>query len=117
MWSVNWINVLAHWIVSAGALWVTAALVPGFRIRGFFTCMVGALLIAVANIYVRPVLLFLTFPLTILTLGLFLFVVDAIVLRICAAFLKDFEITGWFSAIIGAIILSITSSLFHWLFI
>ncbi|MBX3021410.1 MAG: phage holin family protein [Bdellovibrionales bacterium] len=114
---MSWLELLAHWVVSAVALSLTSALVPGFKMKGFSTAMVAALFIAVANFFVRPFLVFLTFPLTILTLGFFLFVVDAIILRLSAAFLKDFEISGWFSAIIGAIVLSLTGGLLHWLFI
>ena len=111
------LNALAHWIVSGLALALTAALVPGFRIQGFGTALVASLLIGLANMFLWPVLAFLTFPFTILTLGLFLFVVDAIILRVCAAFLRNFEITNWFSAIIGAVFLAITSSFLHWMFI
>lgn len=108
---------ILHWVVSGLALALTAALVPGFRIRGFGAALFAAVIIALANSFVRPLMILLTFPLTILTLGLFLFVVDAIVLRICAAFLKDFEISNWLSAILGAVILAVTSSLLHWLII
>ena len=106
-----------HLLVSAVALALTAALVPGFRIRGFFGAVVAAFVIGVANSFVRPVLVFLTFPITLLTLGLFLFVVDAIILRLCAGLLPRFEISGWLSAIFGAVILAITSTFLHWLFI
>jgi putative membrane protein len=112
-----WVYLLLYWIVSALALGLTAFLTPGFRIRGFGTAMLATFLIAVANYYIRPVLLFLTFPITVLTLGFFIFVVDAIILRLSAAFLGDFEISGWLSAILGAILLSITSGLLHWLLI
>lgn len=112
---MNWFELLMHWIVSGAALAVTAAITPGFRIRGFGAALFAALLIGGANIVLRPVFVFLTLPLTILTLGFFLFVVDAIILRICAAFMKDFEISGWISAIIGAVILAITSSVLHFL--
>lgn len=113
----GWFLLFMHWVVSGIALAVTAALVPGFRIRGFFSAMIAALIIGAANYFIWPVLFVLTLPLTIITLGLFVFVVDAIVLRICAAFMKDFEISNWFSAILGALILSITSSLLHWMFV
>lgn len=108
---------IAYWIVSALALALTAAIVPGFRIRRFKGALIASLIIGLANMFVRPLLVFLTFPITILTLGLFLWVVDAIVLRLCAALLDDFEISNWLSAILGAIILAITSSLLHWMFI
>jgi putative membrane protein len=114
---VNWIVLLAHWIVSALAISLTSAIVPGFKLKGFSTAMVAAFLIALANYCIRPVLVFLTFPLTVLTLGLFLFVVDAIILRLCAAFLKNFDINGWLSAIFGAVVLALTNSFLHWFLI
>lgn len=114
---MNWPHLLAYWLVSGLALWLTAKFVPGFRIRGFITTMLAALIIGFANVWVRPVLVFLTFPLTIVTLGLFLFVVDAIILRVSAALLDDFEITNWISAFFGAIILALTSSFLHWVLV
>ncbi|MGE0526318.1 MAG: phage holin family protein [Bdellovibrionales bacterium] len=110
-------GLIGHWIVSGFALGLTALIVPGFRIRGVFTTLVAVLVLGLANMFVRPVLLFLTFPLTILTLGLFIFVVDAIILRLCAAVLKNFEITNWLSAIVGAMILALTSGVLHWMLI
>lgn len=111
---MSWLGLLFHWLVSGVALSLTAAMVPGFRIRGFSTALVASLFIGAANLFVRPLLVFLTFPLTILTLGLFLFVVDAMILRLCAAFLKNFEVDGWFSATIGAVVLALMSGLLHW---
>ena len=108
---------LLHWVVSAVAILLTSALVPGFKVKGFVTALVAAFIIALANYFLRPILVFLTFPLTILTLGFFLFVVDAIILRLCAGLLKNFEIKGWLSAIGGAIVLMLTSSFLHWFFI
>lgn len=112
---LGWFGLLIHWLVSGLALSLTSALVPGFKLKGFSTALVASLFIGAASFFVRPVLVFLTFPLTVITLGFFLFVVDAIILRLSAAFLKNFEISGWFSAIIGAIVLSITGGLLHWL--
>jgi putative membrane protein len=115
--TMHWLPFLIHWCVSAIALMLTSALVPGFKLRGFTTGLVAALFIGAANYLIRPILIFLTLPLTILTLGLFLFVVDAIILRLAAAFLKNFEITNWFSAVIGAVVLALTGGLLHWLVI
>ncbi len=113
----SWIGWLLYWIVSGAALAITAGIVPGFRLKSFKSALVASLVIGLANIFIRPVLILLTFPLTILTLGLFIFVVDAIVLRLSAAMLEDFEISNWFSAIIGAVILAIMSSVLHLLII
>lgn len=109
----QWVPILAHWFVSGAALYVTAALVPGFRINTFGTALIASLLIGASNVLIRPLLIFLTFPLTVLTLGFFIFVVDAIILRISSFFLDGFEIRGWFAAIIAAVVLSILSSFIH----
>lgn len=113
----SWIVWISQWIVSGMALALTAALVPGFRLRGFGSALIASLVIGLLNIFVRPVLVFLTFPLTLLTIGLFLIVVNAIVLRLSAALLDDFEISGWLSAILGAIVLALADSLLHALLI
>ena len=110
-------SLVGHWVVSALALALTAAIVPGISIRGFSTALVAVLLIGAANYVVWPILFVLTLPLTILTLGLFIFVIDAIVLRLCAAFMQDFRVDNWLSAILGSLILTVMSSLLHWLFI
>ncbi len=104
---------LINWAASAFALWLTALIMPGFRLKSYGTALIAALALGLVNTFVKPVLIFLTFPLTILTLGLFLFIVNAIVLRLAAAVIKDFEITNWFSAIFGAILLSLVSSLIN----
>ena len=113
----NFLHLLLHWLVSGAALAVTSVFVPGFHLRGFSTALIASLLIGLANQLVWPVLFLLTLPLTIVTFGLFVFVIDAVVLRLCAAFLKNFDIDGWLSAIFGAIILSLTSSVLHYLLV
>lgn len=113
----HWFPLLMHWIVSGVALALTAAITPGFRVRGFGTALLAAVLIGAANYFVYPVMFWLTLPLSILTLGFFVFVLDAIILRVCAALLDDFDISNWFSAILGAVILSLTSSFLHFLLV
>ncbi len=109
-------DLLVVWIFSSLCLYVTAALVPGFVIKGFGSAMVAAVFVGLFNAVIRPILLFLTLPINILTLGLFTFVVNAIVLRLAAGLLKGFDINGWIPAIIGAIVLAIIQSLLFWLF-
>ena len=113
----NFFTLVMHWVVSALALALTAALVPGFKVGGFGTALIAALLIGVVNYFLWPLLFFLTLPFTVITFGLFVFVVDAIILRLCAAMMSGFSINGWWSAILGAILLSISSSFLHWLFV
>lgn len=114
---MTWLELLAHWVVSGAALGITAFLVPGFRIKGLTTMLMATLFIGAANIVIKPFLLFLSLPITLLTLGFFIFVVDAAILRLCAAFMKNFDITNWFSAVVGAIILTFTSGFLHYMFI
>ena len=104
---------IAHWIVSAMALMLTAAIVKNFEVGGFFSAMIAAFVIAAANYFVRPFLLFLTFPLNIVTLGFFTFVINGAILKLCALILPGFAVKTWSSAIFGAIILSIVSLLLH----
>ena len=106
---------LVHWIVSAVALLVTSKVTPGFKVDGFGSALWAAVVIGLANILIWPLLIFLTLPINILTLGLFTFVVNGAVLKICAALIKGFDIKGWGSAILGAVILSIVSTFLHYL--
>lgn len=105
---------LLHWIVSALALLATAYMVPGFKVSGFVAALIAAVVVGIGNAILWPLLAFLTLPLTILTFGLFLFVVNGIVIKICAAIVPGFEVTTWTAAIIGAIVLTIFSAVFRW---
>lgn len=108
---------LLHWFVSAFALMCTAYFVPGFKVRSFKSALFTAVAIGVADVLVWPVLMFLTLPLNILTLGLFTFVVNGAVLKLCAAVMPGFQIDSWGSAIFGAIILSLVSAGMHFLLV
>lgn len=114
---MSMMRLIAHWFVSAFALFLTSKFIPGFNLGGFGTALVASVVIGAANSFVKPILVFLTLPLTLLTLGLFLVVVDAIILRLCAGLLKRFEITGWFSAIFGAMLLAVFSTVLHTFFV
>ncbi len=107
-------NTLIHWALSALAVMLTSKIIAGFKINGFFAALLAAAVIGLANIVVWPVLMFLTLPINILTLGLFTFVVNGAVLKICAALLPGFEIDGWLSAIFGAICLSLINMALHY---
>ncbi len=106
-----------YWMVSGVAVLVTSKIVSGFRVSGFFTAVIAALAVAAANAVLWPVLFVLTLPLTLITLGLFLFILNGAVLKICAALLPGFQIESWWAAIFGSIVLSIMSSLLHYLLI
>lgn len=97
--------IILRWIVNAVALLLVAYIVPGFVLAGLYPALVAALILGLANAIVRPVLLLLTLPINILTLGLFTFVVNALMLWFVATIVKGFDITSFGSALLGAVIL------------
>jgi putative membrane protein len=104
-------------LISGFAVLITSKLVPGFKVKGFFSACIAALVIGLANAILWPVLAFLTLPLTVITFGLFLFVVNGAVLKICAAILPNFEIDSWGSAIFGSIVLALSNMALRYLLI
>jgi putative membrane protein len=100
---------LIHWLVVAVALWVTAYLVPGVTISSWTALAIAALVLGFVNAIVKPVLVILTLPITILTLGLFYLVVNGIAFGLAAALVPGFQIAGVVPAILGALVTSIVS--------
>ena len=98
---------LIRLLIGAFSLWLAAALVPGMVIRGPITLLAAALLLGLVNALVRPVLIVLTLPLTIVTLGLFLLVINAALLGLVAWLLPGFTLSGFFSALFGSIVVSL----------
>ena len=100
-------------IVAAG-LWVASKLVPGVTITDGWSLLWAALVLGVVNAIVRPVVIILTLPLTILTLGLFLLVINAAMLSMVAWMLDGVTVAGFWSAFFGSIVISITAWLASW---
>lgn len=97
-------------VLNAVALLVTAYIVPGFKVDNFTTAVLAAIVLGVVNTFIKPVLSFVTAPLTIVTLGLFAFVVNAVVLFIVSSLVPGLMISGWIPAILGAVVLSVVST-------
>jgi putative membrane protein len=108
-------RLLIRWILSAATLMVVAHFVSGFYVRNFVAALIAAVVIGFVNATLGTLLKILTFPLTILTLGLFLIVVNAVMLKVAAFFTPGFAVTTWTAAFIGAILITIISTLLHWL--
>ena len=104
---------MLHWIlslvISAVILLIISRIVTGFELDGFGPALIAALIIGVVNAIVRPVLAFLTLPLIILTLGLFLFVLNALMLKLTSALVPGFRIRGFMPAIWGALLLAVAN--------
>ena len=101
-------------LVSALGLWLASALVPGITVHGAGTLLGAALLLGVVNAIIRPLLVLLTLPITVLTLGLFLLVINAGMLELVAAMFDNFTIAGFGSALLGAVVVGITGWLASW---
>ena len=95
-------------------LFLASTLVPGVSISGAWTFILAAVLLGLVNAFVRPIAFVLTLPITLVTLGLFLFVLNAGMFALVAAMLDNFVVAGFWSALFGAIILSITSTIASW---
>ncbi len=101
-------------LIAMLGLFLASKIVPGVNIAGTGTFILAAFLLGIVNAVVRPVAFVLTLPLTIVTLGLFLFVLNAAMFGLVAALLDDFSVSGFWSAVFGAIIVSITSTVASW---
>lgn len=100
---------LIRWLVNAVALYLTTLIVPGVRVPNFGAAVLAALVLGIVNAVLRPVILLLTLPLNILTLGLFTFVVNAFMLWIVAVTTHQLVLTSVGAALVGAIVLSVIS--------
>jgi putative membrane protein len=108
---------LARLILNAIAIVVAAQVVPGLRIAGVGSALIAGGILGFVNALVRPVLLLLTLPLTLVTLGLFIFVVNAICLALTAALVPGFSVSGFRAAFLGALLVSIVSWILNGLLI
>lgn len=107
-------GIILRLLITALGLWLAAKLIPGITIATPGTLVLAALLMGAVNAVVRPLALVLTLPLTILTLGLFLLVVNAAMFGLVAAFLEGFSVSGFFPALFGWLIVSLTSTVASW---
>ncbi|MGD0739553.1 MAG: phage holin family protein [Terracidiphilus sp.] len=104
-------RLLLHWILSALALLLVAHLVPGFHVAGFVPALIAALVIGLLNATVGVFLKIITFPISILTLGIFLLVINGVMILIASAFVPGFHVTGLGPAFWGAVILALLGML------
>jgi len=100
--------------VTALAIWIASAIVPGLRVEGTLTLLVAAVLLGVVNAVVRPIAIVLTLPLTLLTLGVFLVVVNAGMLALVAAMLDAMTLSGFWSAVFASLVVSAVSTTASW---
>lgn len=107
-------GIVLRLLIYALGLWLAGELVPGIQIESPGTLALAAILMGLVNAVVRPIAVVLTIPITIITLGLFLLVVNAAMFGLVAAFLDGFRVSGFFAAFLGWLIVSITSTIASW---
>ncbi len=102
-------GIFLRWLILTVAIIVTSYLLGGIQVGGFFPAFFAAAILGILNAFFRPLLLLLTLPLNILTLGLFTFVINAIMLMMASGVIPGFEVHGFWSAVFGSLLISIIS--------
>jgi putative membrane protein len=105
------IALLVSWIIITVVILIVAFIVPGIKVKSPGSALLAAAVLGVLNVLVRPILVFLTLPITIITLGLFLLVINALILMLTSAIVPGFEVKSFWHAVLGAIVISIISFL------
>lgn len=103
-------KLLTHIALGALALYIAAEFVPGVEITGLYPAIIAAVVLGILNALVRPILIILTLPITLLTLGLFIVVINASLFYFAASFVDGFSISGFVPAILGSVLVSIVTT-------
>lgn len=107
-------KLIGQTLIYGAAIMLSAYLYPGVRVSSFSTALLAALLLMLASVSIKPIMIFLTLPITVLTLGLFLVVINAIILLLVSALLKGFSIDGFWHALVFGIILYFVHAALQW---
>ena len=108
-------RLLLNWLLSALAVWIVAKVVPGFHVDGLLAALIAAVAIGFVNMTLGLFLKIVTFPLTVVTLGLFWLVINAAMLKVAAAIVPGFHVDTWVAAFLGAIALSLVNMALRWM--
>ncbi len=107
------INMLLKWVAFALIIMFVGWLIPGIEIAGFKTALLVTVVITLINIFLKPLLVLITLPINLITLGLFSFIINALLLMLTAYLTPGFEINNFWSAFLGSLLLSILSALLN----
>ena len=99
-------GILLRWLILTAAIMVASYLIDGIEVSGFLSAFFTAAIVGLLNVFFRPILLILTLPINILTLGLFTFVINALILKMASGVISGFEVYGFWSAVFGALVIS-----------
>lgn len=98
-------------LITALALMLCAYLIPGILVENIYVAIIAAVILGLLNLIARPILVILTFPITLLTLGLFIFVINAAIFWFAASFVEGFDVAGFVPALVGSVMVSLISTL------
>jgi len=107
------VGILVNWLVTTVAVLIAAYLLPGVTVRSFFAGLLAALVLGLVNAVLRPILVILTLPITLLTLGLFIFVINALLVLLTSAIVPGFEVRSFGWALLFSLLFSIVSFILH----
>ncbi|OGG66981.1 hypothetical protein A3I99_01925 [Candidatus Kaiserbacteria bacterium RIFCSPLOWO2_02_FULL_45_11b] len=106
-------KLITRLLLTALVLLIVAEYIPGITVDGFYPALIAAIVLGLLNLFVRPILVVLTFPITILTLGLFMFVINAALFWFAATFIDGFAVETFLHALLGSLIVSVASAVFN----
>ena len=101
--------IITRWLIITVAILLASQFVPGIKVDSLSTAVIAACVLGLINIFIRPIVVLLTLPLSILTLGLFYFFINAFLLKLVAYFVSGFEVASFFSAFLGSLVISVVS--------
>jgi putative membrane protein len=108
------VHLIVSWLVAGLALWIVSRIVEGIEVRNFGDALIATAVIAILDVTVKPILKFFAFPLTVITLGLFLLVINAFLLILASMLAPGFRVRGFLNALIGSLLLTILTTVLRW---
>ena len=105
-----YMKIIIKILITALALLLASSIIPGIEVSGFYPAIIAALILGLLNVFIKPLLIILTLPITILTLGLFMFFINAALFIFTASFVEGFAVSGFITALLGSLFVSIVSA-------
>jgi len=102
-------GIFIRWLILTAAIMFASYVLDGIQVKGFFTALFAAAILGILNAFFRPILLILTLPINILSLGLFTFIINAMLLKMASGVISGFEVYGFWSAVFGSLLISLVS--------
>jgi putative membrane protein len=109
-------NIFLRWLINAASLMIIASVVSGVEINGWYSAFIAALVLGLINVFLKPILIILTLPVNILTLGLFTLLINALLFNFAGSIVKGFDVSGFGAAFFGALLMTGINILVHSIF-